>query len=35
MTENHATVLLEATLEILNKFDEGPFVKSVFGETNI
>ena len=33
MKEDRATVLLRATLEILNKCDDGPFVKDVFGET--
>ena len=33
MTEDRATVLLNAILEILNKCDEGPYVKDFFGET--
>ena len=33
MTEDRATVLLKAVLEILNKCDTGPYVKDVFGET--
>ena len=33
MSEDRAIVLLQATLELLNKCDEGPFVKSVFEET--
>lgn len=33
MTEDRATVLLKAVLEILNKCDEGPYVKEFFGET--
>lgn len=33
MNEDRASVLLRATLEILNKCDQGPFVKSVFEET--
>jgi hypothetical protein len=33
MNEDRATVLLKAVLEILNKCDEGPFVKNVFEET--
>ena len=33
MKEDRATVLLTAALEILNKCDDGPFVKDVFGET--
>jgi hypothetical protein len=33
MTEDRATVLLRATLEILNKCDEGPYVKDVLGVT--
>lgn len=33
MTENRTTVLLRATLEILNKCDEGPYVKDALTET--
>jgi len=33
MTEDRATVLLKAVLEILNKCDEGPYAKDFFGET--
>ena len=33
MTEDRATVLLKAVLEILNKCDEGPYVKDFFCET--
>ena len=33
MSEDRATVLLKVVLELLNKCDEGPYVKDVFGET--
>lgn len=33
MTEDRATVLLEAVLEILNKCNKGPYAKDFFGET--
>lgn len=33
MNEDRATILLKAVLEILNKCDEGPYVKDFFGET--
>lgn len=33
MNEDRATVLLKAVLEILNKCNEGPYVKDVFSQT--
>ena len=33
MTEDRATVLLKAVLEILNKCDAGPYVKDFFENT--
>jgi hypothetical protein len=33
MQEDRATVLLKAVLEILNKCDQGPYVKDVFEQT--
>lgn len=33
MSDDRATILLKAVLEILNKCDEGPYVKDVFCET--
>ena len=33
MKEDRATVLLNAVLEILNKCNNVPYVKDVFGET--
>jgi hypothetical protein len=33
MSEDRATVLLEAVLEILNKCGRGPYVKDFFNET--
>ena len=33
MTEDRATVLLMAVLEILYKCNDGPYVKDFFGET--
>lgn len=33
MTENRASVLLKAVLEILDKCDDSPYVRDVFRET--
>ena len=33
MTENRSTTLLKAVLEILNKCDDGPYVKDFFENT--